>query len=191
MKKILVCAQKGGVGKSTISDEIAFSFERSGIPMAFLDLDVQGGTVHKTNRDPSAEVAVIDTPGSLQPELSDWLAEADVVVVPMRTTSRDIEPMWRMRKAVDAAGKEGQTLYVLVGWNRFRACADFLTWFRGACGDDVPICRLPQSELFIQASAAGRSVVGYGRKGTPAAEATLELCNAVRQMAGFAPEAGC
>ena len=32
MKTILVCNQKGGVGKSLVADEIAFSFERSGIP---------------------------------------------------------------------------------------------------------------------------------------------------------------
>ncbi len=188
MKKVLICAQKGGVGKSTISDELAFSFERSGIPMAFLDLDVQGGTIHKTNRDESAEVAVIDTPGMLSPQLGEWLAEADVIVVPMRTTSRDIEPLWRMKTAVEAAGKSDRVIYVINGWTRFKASADFLPWFRGACGEDVPLFRLPQSEMFVQAGAAGRSVVGYGRKRTPAGEAVLELCDAVREMVGFAPE---
>ena len=43
MKTILVCNQKGGVGKSLVADEIAFSFERSGIPVSFYDLDTQGG----------------------------------------------------------------------------------------------------------------------------------------------------
>lgn len=37
MKTILVCNQKGGVGKSLVADEIAFSFERSGIPVSFYD----------------------------------------------------------------------------------------------------------------------------------------------------------
>lgn len=45
MKTILVCNQKGGVGKSLVADEIAFSFERSGIPVSFYDLDAQGGTL--------------------------------------------------------------------------------------------------------------------------------------------------
>ena len=49
MKTILVCNQKGGVGKSLVADEIAFSFERSGIPVSFYDLDTQGGTLHKTH----------------------------------------------------------------------------------------------------------------------------------------------
>ena len=47
MKTILVCNQKGGVGKSLVADEIAFSFERSGIPVSFYDLDAQGGPLHR------------------------------------------------------------------------------------------------------------------------------------------------
>ena len=42
MKTIRVCNQKGGVGKSLVANEIAFSFERSGIPVSFYDLDTQG-----------------------------------------------------------------------------------------------------------------------------------------------------
>ena len=65
MKTILVCNQKGGVGKSLVADEIAFSFERSGIPTSFYDLDAQGGTLHKTREVDGAEVAVVDTPGGV------------------------------------------------------------------------------------------------------------------------------
>ena len=43
MKTILVCNQKGGVGKSLCADELAFSFERTGTPVSFYDLDAQGG----------------------------------------------------------------------------------------------------------------------------------------------------
>lgn len=95
MKTILVCNQKGGVGKSLVADEIAFSFERSGIPVSFYDLDTQGGTLHKTH-------------------------EADVVVIPTRTTSRDIEPLMRMRKTVFKNGY-AKIVYVMNGWNRFKA----------------------------------------------------------------------
>ena len=58
MKTILVCNQKGGVGKSLVADEIAFSFERSGIPVSFYDLDAQGGTLHRTHEADGAQVAV-------------------------------------------------------------------------------------------------------------------------------------
>ena len=148
MKTILVCNQKGGVGKSLVADEIAFSFERSGIPVSFYDLDAQGGTLHRTREADGAQVAVVDTPGALQEALSEWLKEADVVVSPTRTTSRDIEPLMRMRKAV---------------------------------------VTLPQSEAFVQAGAAGVSVVEFDRRGK-AARATRALVDTVREAAGFPRE---
>lgn len=190
MKKILICNQKGGVGKSLIADELAFSFERSNIPLAFLDLDNQGGTIHKTDRNEDAEVAIVDTPGALQSKLKDWLADADVIVVPTRTTSRDIEPLQRMQRAILANVKPGTpVLYVLNGWNRWRASHDFLEWFMGYSQQKPEsIQKLPQSEQFVQAGAAGMSVVTYAKSPTAASRATLELCNSVRQAAGFAIE---
>lgn len=184
MKNILVCNQKGGVGKSLISDELAFSFERSGIPISFYDLDSQGGTIHRSREREDAQVGIIDTPGVLQQRLKDWIAEADMIIIPTRTTSRDIEPLQRMQKAV--RGVDGPILYVLNGWNRWRASRDFLEWFRGTVGDAL-ICKLPQSEQFVQAGAAGVSIVEHARRG-PAVRATLELCNAVRKLVGFSAE---
>ncbi|MGN8936856.1 ParA family protein, partial [Collinsella sp. HCP28S3_E5] len=127
MKTILVCNQKGGVGKSLVADEIAFSFERSGIPVSFYDLDTQGGTLHETHEADGAQVAVVDTPGALQEGLADWLKEADVVVIPTRTTSRDIEPLMRMRKAV-FKNSRAKIVYVMNGWNRFKASRDFMVF---------------------------------------------------------------
>lgn len=136
MKTILVCNQKGGVGKSLVADEIAFSFERSGIPVSFYDLDAQGGTLHRTREADGAQVAVVDTPGALQEALSEWLKEADVVVIPTRTTSRDIEPLMRMRKAVFKHSR-AKIVYVMNGWNRFKASRDFMEWFEGLAGDQT------------------------------------------------------
>ena len=65
MKTSSVCNQKGGAGEFLVADEIAFSFEQSGIPMSFYDLDVQGGTLHRTHEVNGAEVAVVDTPGGV------------------------------------------------------------------------------------------------------------------------------
>lgn len=189
MVKILVCNQKGGVGKSLIADELAFSFERSRIPLSFYDLDSQGGTLHRTAKRPDAKVAVVDTPGALQAQMKDWVAESDIVVIPTRTTARDIEPLVRMRQVVAANARPGvPVVYVLNGWNRWRASSDFKEWLQGQAKGLV-LYALPQSEQFVQAGAAGKSVVEYARV-SPAARATLELCNAVRKMAGFRPEKG-
>ena len=181
MKTILVCNQKGGVGKSLAADEIAFSFERSGIPVSFYDLDTQGGTLHKTHEADGAQVAVVDTPGALL----DWLKEADVAVIPTRTTSRDIEPLMRMRKAVFKNG-HAKIVYVMNGWNRFKASRDFMEWFEGMAGDQT-VVTLPQSEAFVQAGAAGKSMVEFDRRGK-AAKATLALVDTVREAAGFPKE---
>ncbi len=168
MKTILVCNQKGGVGKSLVADEIAFSFERSGIPVSFYDLDAQGGTLHRTQEADGAQVAVVDTPGALQEALSEWLREADVVVIPTRTTSRDIEPLMRMRKAVFKHSR-AKIVYVMNGWNRFKASRDFMEWFGGLAGDQTVVA-LPQSEAFVQAGRRWRvrgrvRPQGQGREG--------------------------
>lgn len=75
MKTILVCNQKGGMGKSLVVDEVAFSFECSGILVSFYDLDAQGATLHRTHEADGRQVAVVDTSGALQEALSDWLRE--------------------------------------------------------------------------------------------------------------------
>ena len=56
MKRILICNQKGGVGKTLISDELAFMFEADQIKFSFYDLDQQGGTLHETHEEPDAAV---------------------------------------------------------------------------------------------------------------------------------------
>ena len=53
---ILICNQKGGVGKTLIADELAFAFERDNIPYSFFDLDNQASTMHKTIDNPDAKV---------------------------------------------------------------------------------------------------------------------------------------
>ncbi|MDB1214711.1 hypothetical protein ABJB38_00725 [Bifidobacterium bifidum] len=121
----------------------------------------------------------------MQEGLADWLKEADVVVIPTRTTSRDIEPLMRMRKAVFKNGR-AKIVYVMNGWNRFKASRDFMEWFEGLAGDQT-VAKLPQSEAFVQAGAAGKSVVEFDRRGK-AAKATLALVGTVREAAGFPKE---
>lgn len=184
MKTIVVCNQKGGTGKSMIADELAFSFERSGIPLAFYDMDAQGGTIHQTVTPEDAQVAVVDTPGALREELKDILASADLIVVPTRPTSRDIEPLRRMRKVIQAAAPKTPVIYILNGWNRHRASRDFMDWAVGEIGG---LFQIPQSELIVQAGAAESSVVS-SFKGSPPAKSILLLVNSIRKMMGFAEE---
>lgn len=105
--------------------------------------------------------------------------------IPTRTTSRDIEPLMRMRKAVFKHSR-AKIVYVTNGWNRFKASRDFMEWFEGLAGDQT-VVTLPQSEAFVQAGAAGVSVVEFDRRGK-AARATRALVDTVREAAGFPRE---
>ncbi len=179
MKTILVCNQKGGVGKSLIADELAFWLERAGLDTGFADLDGQGGTLHATRE--GRDCTVVDTPGALAGELGEWVEAADAVVVPTRATSRDIAPLLRMRGILAAHG-DVPVVYVLNGWNRFNASRDFLDWFYDASNGAV-ICRLPQAEAFVRAGAEGVSVVEFSPR-SKAAQATSEMCRAIARAAG-------
>lgn len=46
-KTILLVNQKGGVGKTTLADEIAWGLERRGREVGFGNLDPQGGACHE------------------------------------------------------------------------------------------------------------------------------------------------
>lgn len=177
MKTVLITNTKGGVGKSLIADELAFSFERSNIAYNFYDFDNQGGTIHEPKKVAKAKVTIIDTPGALQEQLKDWVKDADLVVIPTRTTSRDIEPLQRMRQIVQANTK-APVLYVLNCWTRWTASRDFLEWLQGQVGEDAPIITIPQSEQFVQAGAYKKSVVTYAPK-SPAAQAVEQLYQSV------------
>lgn len=64
---ILLVNQKGGVGKTTFADEIAWGLERRGHKVGFGNLDPQGGANHEKNLlDDEDAVNVIDTPGFLR-----------------------------------------------------------------------------------------------------------------------------
>ena len=82
MKTVLLCNQKGGVGKTLIADELAFALERDKIPYSFFDLDDQGSAIHTTNENPEAVVQIVDTAGALQSNLVKWIEAADFIIVP-------------------------------------------------------------------------------------------------------------
>ena len=190
VKKVLVCNQKGGTGKSFISDEIAFSLERTGVPIAFVDLDAQGGVIHQTSMRDDAVVTVIDTPGALQKDLGDWMEESDLIIIPTRTTSRDIAPLLRMIEIVKARAKLKPILVVLNGWNRWRAASDFRDWLEEqGQTDDFTVMTLVQSEVVVQSSAAGQSVVTYAPKSQAAADIEA-ITEYVRRHVGLKSEFG-
>ena len=181
MKKILIVNQKGGSGKSTLADLILWEYEKAGIPAAFYDLDRQGGVMHEENDDPDAPVAVIDTPGALQSDLGKWITEADLIIVPTKTTMLDVKPLQRMIAIVSKAACP--VIYVESMWDRFTTSSSFTEWLIQETGGTVPILRIPRSEMVVQASAVGMSVIDYAPK-SPVASACKEVVAYIRAAVG-------
>lgn len=181
MKKILIVNQKGGSGKSTLADLLLWELEKAGIQAAFYDLDDQGGVVHETHDDPDAPVAVIDTPGALQADMASWIAEADLIIVPTKTTMLDVKPLQRMIDIVSKAGCP--VIYVESMWDRFTTASSFTEWLIGETGGTCPILRIPRSEMIVQASAVGMSVIDYAPK-SAVAQACREVVAYIRAAVG-------
>lgn len=178
MKNLLIINQKGGVGKSTLADLLAWEFEKADIPYNFYDLDGQGGVIHETQENPDAKVSVIDTPGALQKDMHEWIAEADVIVIPTKATMMDVKPLQRMMELVKDS--KCPVIFVETMWNRFTTAASFEEWLKDETKGKYQILRIPQSEQFTQAAALGCSVIEHAPKSS-AAEAALTFVNCVKK----------
>lgn len=108
MYTILMLNQKGGVGKTTIADELSFALERRGKTVAFVTTDPQGGSVHEVCDDPDfaeeCDFQVVDTAGVLVGGVNDWCRAANLILVPMLPSTRDMEPTLRTLDIVRESG---------------------------------------------------------------------------------------
>ena len=160
MKTVLLCNQKGGVGKTLIADELAFALERDKIPYSFFDLDDQGSAIHTTNENPEAVVQIVDTAGALQSNLVKWIEAADFIIVPTMMSNRDAAPLERMIQILAPYKESKPTLYVFNRWNRFNITKDFINWFNSKY-PDLKTAILADTTAFNQAGACGISIEEY------------------------------
>jgi chromosome partitioning protein len=128
MKTIVVAAQKGGAGKTTLARNLAVSASSEGRRVLCIDLDPQGSfrgwwesreaempamleldptpnALRGTLRSAAAQfdICIIDTP----PAAPEWLAEAlgaaDLVLIPVRPSPDDLRAVGATIAAVDRA----------------------------------------------------------------------------------------
>lgn len=187
MKRILVLAQKGGVGKTLIADQMAYSLDATKTPYAFYELDTQGGSEHETNEMDNAEVAVIDTPGYLMEDAPQMAADADVIVIPTRASPAEVPAFERMRDLVHTHAPETPVIIVLNAWNRYTNNRSFNEYLMQSRRDNETLIAIPQSEAVPNAAGAHVPITQYMPR-SRVAERVRRLTNAVREAIGMDPE---
>ena len=135
--------------------------------VAFVTTDPQGGSVHEVCDDPDfaeeCDFQVVDTAGVLVGGVNDWCRAANLILVPMLPSTRDMEPTLRTLDIVRESGT-GAKAYVIV--NNFyaygtldRQLVEYLE------GEGVPIiAKIPRAVALSRAAAAGVSVAEYDPK---------------------------
>ena len=164
MYTILLLNQKGGVGKTTIADELAFAFERRGMTVAFVSTDPQGGNVHEVCDDPdyaeSCDFQIVDTAGVLKNGMDDWCRAADMILVPMLPSTRDVEPTMRTLEIAAASKTQAKTFIILNCFYAFGRLDRDLVEYLG--GENIPVmAKIPRAVALAQAAAEGKSVAEY------------------------------
>lgn len=164
MFTVLFLNQKGGVGKTTLADELAFALERRGHTVAFVTTDPQGGSVHDVCEDPdyaeTCDFQVVDTAGALSDGMGDWCRAADLILIPMLPSTRDMEPTLR---TIDIAKDSGTKASIYVIVNNFYAFGRLdrqLVEFLDAEGVPV-LAKVPRAVALSQAAGEGKSVADY------------------------------
>lgn len=189
MKTIVFVSEKGGVGKTRLSDELYFYYTRQGLPVSLYSFDGQYKNRNTDKKVEDAQVAVVDTPGRIMDTKTIQTIEgADAVVIPVRPTGGNIESFTRTVGLVKEHTK-CPVIVVVNGVNRFSATSSFLKWlekYKQKENLDI-IMTIPQSEVLVQAENCRCSVneINYY---SPATQAVNILCDKISELVGLSVE---
>ena len=189
MKTVVFVSEKGGVGKTRLSDELYFYYMRQNVPVSLYSFDGQYKNRNNDKKVDNPEVAVVDTPGRLMDDKTiQTIQGADVVVIPTRPTGGNIEAFTRTVALV----KENADCPIIIavnGVNRFIASVSFMEWLQKYRQKETLdlVMSIPQSEAIVQAENYSCSVNEIN-KHSPAAQAVNTLCDKISQLAGLPVE---
>lgn len=189
MKTIVFVSEKGGVGKTRLSDELYYYYKRQSVPVSLYSFDGQYKNRNADKKVENPAVAVVDTPGRIMDDKTiQTIQGADVVVIPTRPTGGNIEGFTRT-VALVKENADCPILIVVNGGNRFSAAHSFMEWlgkYMEKEGLNL-VNNIPQSESMVQAENYSCSVVEINRR-SPVAFAVNTLCDRISQLAGLPVE---
>ena len=168
---ILLVNQKGGVGKTTFADEIAWGLERRGHKVGFGNLDPQGG---------EDAVNVIDTPGFLSDDTAEYAKNADIAIIPVQPGTLGLKPMKRTIKVITEANPDLSFAIIV---NNFAANQTVDRQFLELLeADDLPVLgTVPTAAAFKQGAALGKPVYEIAKNGK-AAQAIENILNELEEV---------
>lgn len=187
MFTILFLNQKGGVGKTTLADELSFALERRHFKVAYVSTDPQGGSVHESCTDSmyasSCHFQVVDTAGVLNDATQRYARAADLILVPLLPSTRDIEATMRTLSVVKAANPKAECFVVINMYNPIGILEKNLVQFLES--ENIPVLQtVRRSVMVAQAAAAKRSVYEYSLY-NPVVSDIESLTDSVLRKAGF------
>lgn len=131
MKTVVVASQKGGAGKTTTAMNMSVAASQDGLRVAMVDLDPQRSLrgwweardaewPQMPDTDPAPEqvkaalpalakhfdILVIDTPPAAPEWLTTVMAEADLVLIPVRPSPHDLRAVGATLRAAREAGSD-------------------------------------------------------------------------------------
>lgn len=160
---ILILNQKGGVGKTTVADELAFALERRERTVAFATMDAQGGSIHKVSDIGGQDYRVIDTPGYLGEDTRGWSRSADLILIPTLPSTRDLEPTLRTYDIAASSGTKARICFILNRYNANGVLDRRLMKNLEKRGHTV-IATVAKTVALEQAAAMGMSVAEYDER---------------------------
>ena len=201
MQTVLIAAQKGGAGKTTLARNLSVAASADGSGVLCLDLDPQGSlrrwwdsrevdAPSMLERDPAPDVleatlkaarsrfglCIIDTP----PAAGEWLAEAircaDLVLIPARPSPDDLRAIGSTLAAVKEAGTPFAFVMMMTPWARITEEAARVLAQHGR----VAPVNIAQRVIYAETGATGQGVTETSNE--KAGAEIVGLWNYVRKL---------
>ena len=175
-KTIALIMQKGGSGKTTICDQLAFSLKEQGKTVEVLDLDDQQGSRFQNEGIEDPEYTIIDTRGALDMpidlngralSIEDIIESSDLVLIPFLPEADSEAPL---ANVVNRCNKVGTDFRIIFNKLDLRRVVDQIM-FQNICADypgKVMKTALHQGTAVSQARLLSKSINEIDTSSTPA-----------------------